>query len=77
MGVNAASFVHYYLRANEKTLVNLLVPGLGFLICGFIWWNLSPPAKIAGSIWMALGIAYGAWRTSDFRNEMSFGVAAE
>lgn len=77
MGVNAASFVHYYLRAAEKKMVNLLVPALGFLICGFIWWNLSPPAKIAGSIWLALGIAYGAWKTSGFRNEMSFDVPAE
>jgi putrescine importer len=77
MGVNAASFVRYFLRAKEKTIGNLLIPGLGFLICGFIWWNLSPPAKIAGSIWLALGIIYGAWKTSWFRNEMSFDTPAE
>ena len=77
MGVNAASFVRYFVRSNEKTIGNLLIPGLGFLICGFIWWNLSPPAKIAGSIWLALGIAYGAWKTSWFRNEMSFDTPTE
>jgi putrescine importer len=77
MGVNAASFVRYFLRSKEKTIGNLLIPGLGFLICGFIWWNLSPPAKIAGSIWLALGIIYGAWKTSWFRNEMSFDTPAE
>ena len=77
MGVNAASFMRYFVRAKEKKIGNLLVPALGFLICGFIWWNLSPPAKIVGTIWLALGIAYGAWKTSWFRNEMSFDAAPE
>jgi putrescine importer len=77
MGVNAASFVRYFVRSNEKNIGNFLIPALGFLICGFIWWNLSPPAKIFGSIWLALGIAYGAWKTSWFRNEMSFDTPAE
>ena len=30
MGVNAASFVRYFVRANEKKIGNLLVPVLGF-----------------------------------------------
>jgi putrescine importer len=77
MGVNAASFIRYFVRSEEKKIGNLLVPVLGFLICGFIWWNLSPPAKIAGSIWLAVGIAYGAWKTSWFRNEMSFDAPPE
>jgi putrescine importer len=77
MGVNAASFVRYYLRANEKKIGNLLVPVLGFLICAFIWWNLSPPAKIVGTIWLCVGIAYGAWKTSGFRKQVSFEAAEE
>jgi putrescine importer len=77
MGVNAASFMRYFVRANEKSIGNFLVPVLGFLICGFIWWNLSPPAKIAGTIWLVIGIAYGAWKTSWFRNEMSFDADPE
>jgi putrescine importer len=77
MGVNAASFVRYYLRAEEKKIVNLLVPVLGFVICAFIWWNLSPPAKIAGTIWLCAGIAYGAWKTSGFRKQISFDVPEE
>jgi amino acid transporter len=77
MGVNAASFMRYFIRAKVKRIGNLLVPALGFMICGFIWWNLSPPAKIVGTIWLALGIAYGAWMTSWFRNEMSFDAAPE
>ncbi len=77
MGVNAASFIRYFVRAQEKSIGNLLIPVLGFLICAFIWWNLSPPAKIAGSLWLAAGIAYGAWKTSWFRNQMSFDVPPE
>jgi putrescine importer len=77
MGVNAAAFVHYYLRAQEKKIGNLLMPGIGFVVCGIIWWSLSPPAKIAGTIWLAFGIAYGAWKTNGFRKEMSFEVPPE
>jgi putrescine importer len=77
MGVNAASFVRYYVRADEKKIGNMLVPVLGFLICAFIWWNLSPPAKIAGTIWLGVGIAYGAWKTSGFRKQISFEAAEE
>ena len=78
MGVNAASFTHYFLRGRQRTLSNLLVPVLGFMICLLLWLNLSRPAKIAGTIWMALGIAYGAIRTRGFRSELvSFDVPEE
>jgi len=77
MGVNAAAFMHYYVRAKEKRFLNFLMPVAGFAICGAIWWSLSPPAKIAGTIWVAIGIAYGAWKTSGFRKQMSFEAPAE
>src|SRR6201981_1894800 len=77
MGVNAAAFVHYFLRAKEKKLGNLLMPLIGFVVCGVIWWSLSPPAKIAGTIWLSLGVAYGVWKTSGFRKEMSFEIPPE
>jgi putrescine importer len=77
MGVNAASFVHYYLRGKQKNILEFLIPVLGFIVCAAIWWNLSPPAKIAGSIWLAIGVAYGAWKTNFFRKQMSFEVPPE
>ncbi len=70
MGVNAAAFVRYYLRSEQKHLTHLLPPILGFLICLLLWVNLSAPAKIAGTIWMAAGIAFGAWKTRGFRGEL-------
>ena len=70
MGVNAAAFTRYFVRAEEKKLTNLLWPVLGFLICLVLWWNLTTQAKILGAIWMAAGIAYGAWKTRGFRGDL-------
>ena len=77
MGVNAAAFMHYFVREPEKKLSNFLPPILGFFICLGLWWGLSVPAKILGSIWMILGIAFGAWKTRGFRQQLSFEVPAE
>src|SRR5207247_10287779 len=55
MCVNAAACVHYYVLAEEKKLINLIPPILGFLVCLALWMNLSRPAMIVGSIWMAAG----------------------
>jgi len=70
MGVNAAAFVRYYVRAPEKKLVNLLPPVLGFLVCLLLWLNLSRPAQIWGGIWMLVGIIYGVWKTRGFRGAL-------
>jgi len=74
MGVNAAAFFHYYLRAREKKLTHLFPPVLGFCICLLIWMNLSWQAKIAGAVWLFLRIVYGAWKTAGFRKQMNFDV---
>jgi len=77
MGVNAAAFLRYYVREPQKKLLNLLPPVLGFFICLALWLNLSNPAKIVGSIWMVLGIAFGIWKTKWFRIPLSFEVPSE
>ncbi len=77
MGVNAAAFVRYFLKG-EKTLGNFLPPVLGFVICFYIWLNLSRPAQIVGACWMAAGIIYGAIKTKGFRGELvSFDMPPE
>jgi amino acid transporter len=70
MGVNAAAFVRYYLHEEKKKLSNLLPPVLGFVICLLLWLNLSTKALIFGAIWMAAGIAFGAWKTQGFRGNL-------
>lgn len=78
MGVNAAAFIRYYLRAPEKKMIYLFPPILGFLICLLLWLNLSSPAKIAGAVWMLVGIAFGAWKTRGFRGDLvNFDLPAE
>jgi putrescine importer len=67
MGVNAAAFVRYFWRAADKRWTNFAFPLLGFAICFFIWLNLSRPAKIAGGIWIMVGIIYGAVKTRGFQ----------
>jgi amino acid transporter len=70
MGVNAAAFLRYYVRAERRTFWNLFNPVAGFLICLLLWLSLSRTAQIAGSVWMAAGIAFGAWKTRGFKGEL-------
>jgi len=72
MGVNAAALIHYYVRQEEKKLGNLLPPLAGFFICLYIWLSLRTPAKIAGGIWLVVGIIYAAWKTGGFRRSIVF-----
>lgn len=77
MGVNAAAFLRYYVRADEKKMWNLIPPVVGFIICLALWLSLSRPAMIVGSIWMIAGIAFGVWKTKWFREPLSFEIPAE
>jgi len=70
MGVNLASLTHYYIRGADRSLAQFIPPVLGFFICLFIWIHLSNLALIAGSVWMAIGIAYGAWKTRGFQGSL-------
>jgi putrescine importer len=72
MGVNASSFVRYFLRSERKTVTSFLPPLLGFAICLYLWLSLGGKAKIAGGVWLSAGVLYGAWRTSFFRKPLRF-----
>ena len=47
------------------------------MICAYLWWSLSVPARIAGFVWLATGIAYGAWKTQGFKKRIEFKEAAD
>jgi putrescine importer len=70
MGVNASAFCHYFLRQKKRTFFNFFTPTAGFLICLLLWCSLSWRAKLLGSVWMVVGIAYGAYNTRGFRREL-------
>jgi putrescine importer len=70
MGVNAAAFVRYFLRVQEKRWTNFLLPLLGFVICFYIWRNLDSHAKLLGVFWMTVGIIYGVIKTRGFQSDL-------
>jgi amino acid transporter len=70
MGVNLATFVHYFVRKKERTFGNSVLPLAGFAVCALLWINLSGTAKVVGAAWMIVGIAFGAWKTNGFRGEL-------
>jgi putrescine importer len=45
-----------------------VLPLTGFLVCGYIWWNLNHLAKTVGGIWFAIGILYVGYKTNWFRS---------
>ncbi|HVW77103.1 MAG TPA: APC family permease [Alloacidobacterium sp.] len=57
MGVNVASVVLGWRTGKYAQWFPILISTLGFLTCLFIWTNLGPVARIAGTIWAAAGIA--------------------
>ncbi len=73
MGVNVAALLRYYVRGT-KNLANLLMPLTGFLVCLGMWVSLRNTAKIAGIVWLALGVLYGAWKTDWFRKPIKFEI---
>ncbi|MGC1910652.1 MAG: APC family permease [Candidatus Acidiferrales bacterium] len=78
MGVNVAAFVRYFLRARDKHWFNLVSPLLGFSICLFIWSNLGHSAMRLGTVWIVLGMAYGAYKTRGFQaNLVNFDVPGD
>jgi amino acid transporter len=70
MGVNLAAISEYYFRRREgkpRIVGDLLVPGAGFLFCLAIWLSLPRPAKIAGGVWLLIGLLYDAIKSRGFR----------
>jgi putrescine importer len=75
MGVNLAAFTRYWVRGAQRSVSGFVMPLLGFAFCLYLWTSLRTPAKIAGGLWLAAGVIYGAIKTRGFRrNLVSFDV---
>jgi amino acid transporter len=70
MGVNLSVFFHFFIREKHRNFANIVPPLIGFLFCFVIWINLSTQAKIAGSIWISAGMAFGFIKSKGFRETM-------
>jgi len=72
-GVNLACFWQFTVQAQRKgvkwrLLQDAVLPLIGFLVTGYIWWNLNHLAKTVGGIWFAIGILYVGYKTNWFRS---------
>lgn len=70
MAVNLAALRHFgfsrELRAQRNVLLDIVIPGLGFLFCLIIFLGLQGSTLAAGAAWMAVGIGYIVLK---FKNE--------
>jgi len=70
MGVNLAAIRTFWFGAAGKRHFagDALAPAAGFLFCLAIWWSLPAPARLAGAVWLALGILQvvvsGRWKAA-------------
>jgi amino acid transporter len=71
MGVNLSALVHYWVRGRDRRVRHLVPPILGFLICLYLWSNLSGKALWIGFAWLCAGVLYGAWRTNFYRRPLT------
>jgi putrescine importer len=72
MGVNLSVFFHFFIKEKNRKFINIVPPLIGFIFCFIIWINLSNKAKIAGSIWILVGMIVGFIKTKGFRKNISF-----
>lgn len=57
--VNLAVIVHYFFKKKDRKIFgNLIFPGLGTIICFYIWLSLSGTAKVVGFSWLGIGVIY-------------------
>jgi len=71
MGVNLAVTREFCFRRPEghrrNWLLDMVLPGLGFAFCLWLWCRLPVPAMIVGGIWCAVGLIYTGIMTRGFR----------
>ena len=73
--VNLSVIQHFYIgrkqRSAKTIFSNLFFPLAGACICIYVWMNLSTKAKVAGFIWLAIGVIYLSIITRGFKIKLS------
>jgi putrescine importer len=73
IGVNAAVIREFFFRPppghKRNLLFDVILPGLAFIFCFWLWLQLPTAAKIVGGIWCAIGIIYTAFNTRGFTRQ--------
>lgn len=72
--VNLSVIVHFYIRQKRRSVIDtykyLIMPSLGAIFTGFLWYHLHADAFIGGIIWISVGIVYMLFITKFFRKEL-------
>lgn len=75
MAVNLSVVGHYFVRLRQRRgagiWTNLACPAIGFAICFYIWWSISPLAMRVGAWWTLAGIVYLAVQTGGFKRKLN------
>ena len=70
MGVNLAALRHFWFSAaavgKRNFFKDAFVPVFGIVFCAVLLVSLQTWTKYAGLIWLAVGVAYGAYKTKGF-----------
>jgi putrescine importer len=61
-GVNAATFMHYFVRGRNRRWTYLVLPLAGCAVCLYIWFSLRWQARLVGFSWLCAGTAYALIR---------------
>ena len=73
--VNLSVIQHFYIAQKQRSTAtifpNLFFPLAGACICIYVWMNLSTKAKVAGFIWLAMGLIYLSVITRGFKTKLS------
>lgn len=68
MCVNLSVIVFFFIRKKERNFFKyLLMPGIGFLICAYLWCSLSKLSLTIGFIWLAVGLIFMIVTTKGFK----------
>ena len=66
--VNLSVIKHYFVDQRQRNVVlNVVLPGIGFLLTVWLWTSLSGEALTIGLIWLAVGFVWLAVVTRGFR----------
>jgi putrescine importer len=70
-GVNAATFLHYFVRGRNRHWSYLVLPLAGCAVCLYIWSSLHWQARLVGLVWLCAGAIYVLIRTRVMRQSMT------
>jgi amino acid transporter len=71
IGVNLAALRHFWFSreavGHREFFVDAFVPAFGIVFCFILLASLQTWTKYAGIVWLAVGIAYGAYKTGGYK----------